>query len=168
MNRPSKPLVTTRAIILHRGRVLFLHAEDPGREWYFLPGGLVEHGETLEAACKREVGEETGLNVNVRRLLYLREFIAGRHERRSVHMPSAHHVLGALFLCELEQAAAETPFDQLGIFTPDERATGVKGLAWLTMPEVAEVEVMPPHVKEALLGEFPPPLDQGVEFWPED
>ncbi|MCA8914422.1 MAG: NUDIX domain-containing protein [Planctomycetes bacterium] len=163
-----RPLITTRAIILHRGHVLFIRAEDPGREWFFLPGGLVEHGETLEQACAREVLEETALKVHVRRPLYLREFIAERHQRRSVHMPGKHHVMGVLFLCELAEEHAATPIDQLGTFQPDEGARGVKGLEWIPMPRVPEIEIMPPHVKDALMGEFPPPADRGMQFWPED
>jgi ADP-ribose pyrophosphatase YjhB (NUDIX family) len=163
-----KPLVTTRAIILHRGHVLLIRAEDPGRVWYFLPGGLLEHGETLEQACAREVREETGLQVHVRRPLYLREFIAERHQRRSVNMPSNHHVLGLLFLCELRPEDAARPFEQLGEFQPDPGAKGVKGLEWVPLDRVAQIEIMPPHVRESLLGEFPPPADRGIQFWPEE
>jgi ADP-ribose pyrophosphatase YjhB (NUDIX family) len=160
--------VTTRAMIMSRGHVLLLRAEDPGREWFFLPGGLVKHGETLAAACAREVLEETCLHVHVRRPLYLREFIAERHKRRSQHMPPAHHVLGVLFLCELNGGDADKPFDQLGKFCPDEGATGVKGMEWVSLSRVAEIEIMPPHVRECLLGDFPPSADCGIEYWPEE
>lgn len=166
----SKPrvMVTTRAIVLHREHVLLIRAEDPDRTWYFLPGGLVKHGETLEQACAREVEEETGLSVHVRRPLFLREFIAEKHQRRSVHMPNNHHVLGLLFLCELQGEDCDKPFDQLGIFTPDAGAKGVKGLEWIPLSKVAEIEIMPPHVGESLLGDFPPPDDLGIQYWPED
>ena len=161
-------MVTTRAILLHREHVLLIRAEDPGRTWYFLPGGLVKHGETLEQACAREVQEETGLRVHVRRPLYLREFIAERHQRRSVHMPNQHHVIGLLFLCELEGADRDESFDKLGTFTPDEGAKGVKGIEWIPLSKVAEIEIMPPHIGEALLGDFPTPSDMGIQYWPED
>lgn len=43
---------------------------DTGRSWS-LPGGKVEPGETLAGALVREMREETGLDVEVGRLLYV-------------------------------------------------------------------------------------------------
>lgn len=45
-------------------RILLLHGFDPrepGRQWWFTPGGGVEAGETLEQAAHREIAEETGI-----------------------------------------------------------------------------------------------------------
>ena len=57
-------LVENNAILLVKQRV------SPEREWS-LPGGRVEHGETLEQAIVREMLEETGLETRVVKLLYL-------------------------------------------------------------------------------------------------
>jgi len=45
-------------------RILLLHGfepADPAVSWWFTPGGGVEAGESLEAAARREVEEETGI-----------------------------------------------------------------------------------------------------------
>lgn len=39
--------------------------------FWSLPGGKVERGETLDFAMKREMLEETGLNVEIEKLLYV-------------------------------------------------------------------------------------------------
>jgi ADP-ribose pyrophosphatase YjhB (NUDIX family) len=54
--------------LIHDGeRVLLARRRDSG--WWNLPGGGMERGETVDEALRREVAEETGLEVAVRRLL---------------------------------------------------------------------------------------------------
>jgi ADP-ribose pyrophosphatase YjhB (NUDIX family) len=54
------------AVVLFEGRVVLVkRAHPPLAGRWNLPGGAVELGETLEAACAREVLEETGLVVHV-------------------------------------------------------------------------------------------------------
>ena len=56
------PPVSVKAILIHDGRVLLLLN---GRGEWDLPGGRPDPGEDFRAALKREVGEETGLDVDV-------------------------------------------------------------------------------------------------------
>jgi ADP-ribose pyrophosphatase YjhB (NUDIX family) len=51
----------------HAGLVLLERRSDCGM--WGLPGGRIEPGETVEAAARREVFEETGLEVRITRLL---------------------------------------------------------------------------------------------------
>ncbi len=61
---PKLPLVGVGAIVLNRDRVLLaLRDKQPMEGWWSLPGGLVEAGESLEDAVRRELLEETGLEV---------------------------------------------------------------------------------------------------------
>lgn len=68
------PQVAVGAILRNGGRVLLVRrANPPSRGLWAVPGGRVEPGETLEAAVRREVLEETGLRVRVVGLLGVAE-----------------------------------------------------------------------------------------------
>jgi ADP-ribose pyrophosphatase YjhB (NUDIX family) len=63
---PDRPVIGVGAVVLADGRVVLVkRAHEPLAGEWNLPGGGVELGETLEAACAREVLEETGLIVEI-------------------------------------------------------------------------------------------------------
>jgi 8-oxo-dGTP diphosphatase len=66
MPLPKTPLLTTDCVIRDGdSRVLLIRRKNqPFKGAYALPGGFVDIGETVEAACRREVREETGLIVD--------------------------------------------------------------------------------------------------------
>ena len=63
--------VRVTGVVVEDGRILLLNQDaDVGRSWS-LPGGKLEDGETLAGALVREMKEETGLEVEPGRLLYV-------------------------------------------------------------------------------------------------
>jgi ADP-ribose pyrophosphatase YjhB (NUDIX family) len=63
---PDAPRVGVGAIVLHEGRVLLVRrGRAPALGLWSVPGGLVELGETSVDAARREVEEETGLDVRI-------------------------------------------------------------------------------------------------------
>ncbi len=59
------------AIIRHEGQILLLNMRSTGK--LFLPGGGSEVDECLEDALRREVREETGLEIEIERFIAFKE-----------------------------------------------------------------------------------------------
>lgn len=68
--KPVTPLLTVDALIVFEGKlVLIRRGNPPFKNHFALPGGFVEVGETVEAAVVREAKEETGLDIEIIKLL---------------------------------------------------------------------------------------------------
>ena len=73
---PKRPLVGVGAIILRRNQILMAQrGKEPLKGWWSLPGGVLETGESLDQAVRREVLEETGLVVEPVRVFEIFERI---------------------------------------------------------------------------------------------
>lgn len=55
--------ILARGICVQDGKILLAYLKS--KEYYFLPGGHVEHGESALAAFEREIGEELGIEATV-------------------------------------------------------------------------------------------------------
>lgn len=62
-----------RAIIIEDNKILVMHRNNEGNEYFTLVGGRVNDGETTEQALQREVMEETGLQVTAADLVFIEE-----------------------------------------------------------------------------------------------
>jgi 8-oxo-dGTP diphosphatase len=58
----GEPRIRVSAILRWRDRVLLCRHEKPGKEYWLLPGGGVNSGESLVTALHRELAEELGID----------------------------------------------------------------------------------------------------------
>jgi 8-oxo-dGTP diphosphatase len=82
----AHPTPAVAAIILRDREILMVRrGQEPGAGRWSIPGGSVELGETLEQALKREVREETGLEIEVGEFAGIAEVIVREGEAIKWH-----------------------------------------------------------------------------------
>jgi ADP-ribose pyrophosphatase YjhB (NUDIX family) len=94
---PKHPLVGVGGVVIHRNRVLLIRrAREPLKGEWSIPGGLVELGEDLAAGVRRELKEETGLDVEPREIIaaFDRIFREGRRVK--------YHYVIVDYVCRLK------------------------------------------------------------------
>ena len=126
-----EPRVRVSALIRWQNRVLLCRQEKPGKEYWLLPGGGVEGGETLDEALRRELGEELGLweDVMFEGPIAVAESIAPDWR------PGDRHVVHVVFGADLSRHTLED------IETHD---AAVRGLRLFSLDELGDVVLHPP------------------------
>ena len=69
MEKNLPQFAVTALVFIARGETLLLVRQGYGKRYWSLPGGSMEHGESVEQAAVREAKEETGLDVRLTRLV---------------------------------------------------------------------------------------------------
>ncbi|MBI2449955.1 MAG: NUDIX hydrolase [Candidatus Nealsonbacteria bacterium] len=70
MEKPRSPILAVDGVILEEGKILLeKRSYYPFIGYWVIPGGHVEYGETVEEAVKREMKEELGISVRIKKLI---------------------------------------------------------------------------------------------------
>lgn len=106
----------------HDGKILLV--KHPRRGWEF-PGGQVEVGETLPQALKREIFEESGVEVEIKRLVGIHSNISVRKGYNGVEtIPT---IVNMTFICAYVSGELQVSNEHLDIgwFTENEAVSMV-------------------------------------------
>ena len=104
---PEHPRVGVGGVVIEQGKVLLVRrGSEPMQGEWSLPGGLVELGEELAQALRREIGEETGLRVAVGPMVEVLDRI-----HLDAHGKVRFHYVLVDFLCRAESGQLEASSD---------------------------------------------------------
>ncbi len=127
--------LSVRAIIINDEHILLNEFNDG--EYYNLPGGGLELGETLRDCVKREVYEESGYTVEVGNLLYIYEY----NPVRDQFVYGKRGALSHVFKCEINKnydIAMRSVIDS----APDGSSVST-GCKWVPISELSTIKLNP-------------------------
>lgn len=108
---PERPLVGVGGVIIAGGRTLLIRRGGPPLEGQWsIPGGMLELGETIEEGVRRELAEETGIEVRVLDLIEVFERVIPGEEGRT-----RYHFVILDYLCEMVSGEARAASDVIDV-----------------------------------------------------
>jgi 8-oxo-dGTP diphosphatase len=118
---PERPMVGVGGVVISNGRALLIRRGGPPLEGQWsIPGGMLEVGETILEGVRRELGEETGIDVRVGELIEVFERINPDADGKT-----KYHFVVLDYLCEAVRGEARAGSD-------------VTDVAWASPTELAK------------------------------
>ena len=123
---------SVKAVIIKENKILVEQVDQGRGIFYKLPGGGHHFGETIQEALLRELKEELGIEAEIGRLLFVRDYLAKNHDME-VDDPNFQQT-ELMFLCHVKD------FSTLGQGTePDKNQI----ICWKTSEELAQIKFFP-------------------------
>jgi len=134
----NKNLIVPRVgvVIIENDALLLTYSKYGDQEFWLLPGGGIEFEETIPECGRREVLEETGLNIVITKFLYLREFIPKNKK---------DHVIDIFFLGEKIGGELKKGND------PDNKEQVIKKVEFVPLSKLRDIKIYPECLPELIL-----------------
>ncbi|HEY9764908.1 MAG TPA: NUDIX hydrolase [Chroococcales cyanobacterium] len=126
----KQPRIRVAVVLEKDEKVLLVRHRKGEKKYWLLPGGGVDYGETLEECARREVREETGLEIQVKKMLYLSEAICPKGTR---------HILNLFLLGEITGGELKKGEEEI-----------LDGLAFVDFEALSDLILYPPIQKSLI------------------
>ncbi|HOX61012.1 MAG TPA: NUDIX domain-containing protein [Candidatus Magasanikbacteria bacterium] len=117
-------------VITHDGKILLMKRKKLDREYFVIPGGTVDVGETLTETLKREILEETNLEITLTKQKPIHTFHRGRDE---------YYFFITEFTGEAELGGPEKNFSN---------PNNSYELVWINLHDIPKINLLPTHARE--------------------
>jgi 8-oxo-dGTP diphosphatase len=125
---PERPIIGVGGVVIANERALLIRrANPPLQGQWSIPGGTLEVGETLAEGVRRELAEETGIDVRVLEIIEVFERISAGRDGRG---RAQYHFVILDDLCELVGGEARA-------------ASDVTDVAWCPESELEKYSLTP-------------------------
>jgi ADP-ribose pyrophosphatase YjhB (NUDIX family) len=119
-------------VLLNGNNIMLIRNIKQSPPTFHLPGDVVKVSETLEAAAKRSVKEQTGLDIELQKLLYVRDDLSENRQRIDIIF---------LGLLKPEQNIAEKENPNVKV-------------DWITIDVLTSMNLQPEVLKEQILYDY--------------
>jgi 8-oxo-dGTP diphosphatase len=118
-------------VLIKDNKILVLKSKYSSGEFYLLPGGGIEGMESLKETAIRETKEETNYDIEIKKLLYLQEWIDEKSDK---------NVLTVVFLGKII-GGKETHLND-----PALEKGNIKGIEWIDIKELNKLTLYPVEI----------------------
>ena len=135
---PELPRERSGVVVLRDNKVLLIYRKNERGEYYVVPGGGIEVGETPQQAAVRELQEEAGLTITVGLLLWKR-------------IDEQVNQYQYFFLAE---TADETEFVIQAIKWQEDEKQKVDDIyrfEWVSLTDIEEIDLKPTELKSVVV-----------------
>ena len=109
--------IRAAVILVKNGKILLARHRKHNSQYWVIPGGTVEAGETLEQAAIREIEEETGLKIKILKLAFVSETIDEAGRKHTIDFFFNGSIISGVLKKGDDQRLSEVrfiPFHQIG------------------------------------------------------
>ena len=130
-------------IIFIDGKLALMHRKDVLKrpempEYYTLPGGGLEEGETIEKGTKREIKEEFGIDVELVKKLY--EITSEKFNQKEIFY-LCKYVSGTFGTGEGPEFSGDPKYIESGKYLPE----------LIDIENIEKINLMPPEIKNRII-----------------